>query len=273
MPRPSYIYEGFHPPFHGWRSQLSLAFHLARREVNSRYQGSALGFLWSLLNPLMMMLVFTFVFRIVFRAEVPDVPYAAFFLTGYLMWNAFSLAVYQNVNVVGEYRLLIDTHRFPVWTLPASRVLAAFFSYILTLPILIIVNAVLGVFPGSNLLFLPVVLFLTLAFATGVGLLVACLTPFFKDLAHLIEIAMTILYFGSPILYPASFVRDMMPQWALLLYDINPMNGLVELLHWCFLGLEPPTFPVIMSVLLSLATLLIGFLVFMRRSEYFNQLT
>ena len=270
QPQGEYIYEGVERPWSNWRHVLTLIFHLAKRQVAQRYQGSSLGFLWTLFNPLLMMIVYVFLFRFVFRAQVPNVPYACFFLVGYLMWNAFNMSVLHNVGVVMECKPLLDTHNFPAWTLPVSRVAAAWFNYLLTLPILLIFNACFKVFPGVTMLWLPLVLVVTLAFSIGLGMITAATTPFFRDLQQFIDIIMTVAYFLTPILYPYSFPATQIPEWARILYSLNPLTGLVEMMHHTFLGMELDAVPVVSAIVCSAALLFGGRIYFEKRRRFFH---
>src|SRR5262245_8957251 len=99
---PSYHLEDTTDPWSDWFQVAMLVKHLTRRHLAARYRGSLLGFIWSFLNPLLMMGVYTFVFRFVFRATVPGIPYPAFFLTGILAWNFFSTAVMNATTSVAD---------------------------------------------------------------------------------------------------------------------------------------------------------------------------
>ncbi len=266
----TYRYEGIDPPWSRPRDVATLVYHLARRQVTQRYQGSSIGFLWTLFNPLLMMVVYVFLFRYVFRAEVPNVPYPCYFLVGYLMWNALSMSVLHNVNVVIECKPLLDSHNFPAWTLPVSRVAAAWFNYLVTLPIMLVFNAVFGVLPGLELLWLPLALLVALALSVGLGLLTAATTPFFRDLQQFIDILMTVAYFLTPIIYPFSFAAANLPPLGLQLYSLNPVTGLVELMHHTYLGMPVQMVPTVSAVVCSIAVMWIGKAYFDSRRRYFH---
>jgi lipopolysaccharide transport system permease protein len=270
--RGEYLYDGIKAPWRDPREVAALVFHLAKRQLMIRYHGSALGFLWSFLNPLFNMLLYMFLFKIVFRGEIPNnVPFAAFFLAGYLVWNCLALSVNNNVYVIMECKPLLDSHAFPAWTLPASRVASAFFNLVMTLPVLLLLNAILGIFPSWRILLFPVALAMASCLALGVALLVSSITPFFRDLAQMTDVLLTVFYFASPILYPfAKIENSPLPDWAVALYQLNPVVGVAELMHYCFLPLPVSWMAVGWGAVGSLAVLGWGAWEFNRRKDDFG---
>ncbi len=208
---PVYQCEGEATIWSDWRKTATLVKHLTRRHLAARYRGSALGFVWSLLNPLLLMGVYTFVFRIIFRTTVPGVPYHVFFLTGILAWNFMSIASVNAAVSLVEWSPLIKKAAFPRLVLPISAVLSNAINYVVTLPLLILFNLLFGIAPTLSLLLLPCVLLLLLLVATGVGILLAALMPFFRDLQHLIEALFTVWLFFTPVLYPMTLVTQNFP--------------------------------------------------------------
>lgn len=239
---PAYILEGTTDTWQNWRKTAALTKHLAMRHLAQRYRGSSLGFLWSLLNPVLMTCIYSFVFKVVFRSEVPGVrSYTSYFLTGYLCWNFFSVAIFNAAASVAEGGHLINKCYFPRVVLPLSAILSSLMNYLMALPVLIVYNLIAGIWPGWSLLGLPVALGLTLLVAVGVGLLIASLAPFFRDLLQVLEVIFMAWFFATPIFYASSFIQDTFVQkgWspALLIFlKFNPMVGAVEAMHAVFLG-------------------------------------
>ena len=233
---PVYQCEGEANIWSDWRKTATLVKHLTRRHLAARYRGSALGFVWSLLNPLLLMGVYTFVFSIIFRTTIPGVPYHVFFLTGILAWNFISIASMNAAVSLVDGAPLIKKAAFPPIVLPLSAVLSNAINYVVTLPLLILFNLLFGIVPTLSLLLLPCALLLLLLMATGVGMLLAALMPFFRDLQHLIEALFTIWLFLTPVLYPMTLVTQNFPENLLPLYKLNPMVGIMRLVHAVFLG-------------------------------------
>ena len=247
-----------------WHKTAMLIKHLTWRHLAARYRGSSLGFAWSLLNPLILMGVYTFVFRYIFRATVPGVPFPVFLLTGILAWNFFSSAALNAAVSLVSGASLINKAAFPRITLPVSAVLASAVNYVVTIPIMIAFGMIFGVFPTFFLLLLPGALLLILLMAIGVGALLSALMPFFNDLQHLIEVALTIWFFLTPVVYPMSQV----PEGLVPFYRLNPMVGLIELVHSVFLGQALPFRSLAIAVAGVVVVLGAGLLVFRRVAKH-----
>ena len=247
-----------------WHKTAMLIKHLTWRHLAARYRGSSLGFAWSLLNPLILMGVYTFVFRYIFRATVPGVPFPVFLLTGILAWNFFSSAALNAAVSLVSGSSLINKAAFPRIALPVSAVLASAVNYVVTIPIMIAFGMIFGVFPTFFLLLLPGALLLILLMAIGVGALLSALMPFFNDLQHLIEVALTIWFFLTPVVYPMSQV----PEGLVPFYRLNPMVGLIELVHSVFLGQDLPFRSLAFAVAGVVVVLGAGLLVFRRVAKH-----
>jgi lipopolysaccharide transport system permease protein len=261
---PEYVFAGAANVWSDWRKTATLVKHLTRRHLAARYRGSALGFVWSLLNPVLLMGVYTFVFRYIFRATVPGVPYPVFFLTGILAWNFVSIAASNAAVSLVDGAALINKTAFPRIALPLSAVFSNAINYLMTLPLLVTFNLVFGIAPTSSLLLLPFVLLLLLLVAIGVGLLLAALIPFFRDLQHLIEVLFTIWFFLTPVLYPMTLVAQNLPAGLLPVYALNPMVGTMHLVHTVFLGQPLLEASIAIAVGGALGLFSLGLLVFQR---------
>lgn len=259
---PVYRLEGEANTWRDWRKTAMLIKHLTRRHLAARYRGSILGFLWSLLNPILMMCVYTFVFCFVFRATVPGIPYPVFFLTGILAWNFFNVAVMNAATSVVDNASLLSKSYFPREVLPVSAVLSNAVNYLAMIPILLVFNLIFGIVPSFTVLLLPLAFLLLLLVATGVGLIMASLVPFFRDLLQLLDILFMTWFFATPVLYPMSFLSKDLPASLLLLYELNPMVGAICLTRAVFLGEPVHVAAIAMSALGGLCLLGMGTWVF-----------
>jgi len=268
---PVYRLEGAADPWSDWHQTATLVQHLTWRHLAARYRGSVLGFVWSFLNPVLMMGVYTFVFRFVFRATVPGIPYPAFFLTGILAWNFLSIAVMNATTSVADNAFLINKLYFPRIVLPVSAVCANGLNYLATIPLLLVFNLLCGIAPSGAVLLLPLALVLLVCVATGVGLLTAGLAPFFRDLLQLLEVVMTAWFFATPVLYPISFLEQHLSAKLWILYHVNPMVGTVRLIHAVFLGQPVSVGAVAMAVGGAVGLLGAGLWVFSHQALRFSE--
>lgn len=178
-----------------------LVVNLTVRDLKVKYKGSALGIVWSLLNPLVMMAIYTLVFGIFLRAvKLPD--YWAFVLGGLLSWIFFSSALTSATVSFIRNPSLITKVAFPIESLPLATILANFINYLIMLAILLVVLVAVRVPVGVSLLVLPVIVVAQLAFTIGLGLFLASATVYFRDLEHLVGLVLTAWFYLTPILYP-----------------------------------------------------------------------
>jgi lipopolysaccharide transport system permease protein len=261
---PVYQFEGDANIWRDWRKTVTLVKHLTWRHLAARYRSSVLGFAWSLLNPVLLMGVYTFVFRFIFRATVPGVPYPVFFLTGILAWNFVSIAAINAAVSLVDGAALINRAAFPRLTLPISAVLSNAVNYLMTVPLLVTFNLLFGITPTLSFLLFPCAFLLLLLMAIGMGVLLAALMPFFRDLQHLIEVLFAVWFFLTPVLYPMSLVAQNLPEALLPVYELNPMVGTIHLVHTVFLGQSLPGMSVAMAVGGALSLLSLGLWIFHR---------
>jgi len=219
---------------------------LTARELAARYRGSLLGFVWSLVNPLMMLGVYWLVFDVVFQPRVPGArgPYAVFLVTGLFPWIWFSGSLLDACDTLGRNSGLIKKAVFPVEILPIVSVLSHLVHFLLALPIAlgaVAVAAALGrPVGGWGVLALPGVVLLQLLFSIGPAMALAALTVHFKDVRDLVTNLLTLGFFMTPVLYPLSGLRELaVPVW--LAVQLNPMTPFVESYHdTLFSGVVPP---------------------------------
>mgnify|MGYP000194440166 CR=1 FL=1 len=199
-------------------SYKELLFSLTKKELKVKYRGSALGFLWSLINPILTMLVYSFVFSIVLRAGIKQ--FAIFLICALLPFNFLSNSVNYGASSIIANSNLVNKIYFPREVIPLSIVLANLFNFFFELVALFIVLGIMGYKFYLYLYLLPVVIFIQIFLVVGMTLLVSALNVFFRDLQHLITIVMMVWFFGTPIIYPLSMV----PERYQFIIKINPMT-------------------------------------------------
>jgi ABC-2 type transport system permease protein len=268
---PVYQFEGHANVWSDWHKTVTLVKHLTRRHLAARYRGSALGFMWSLLNPMLLMGVYSFVFAFIFRATAPGIPYPVFLITGILAWNFVSIAAMNAAISLVDGAPLLKKTAFPHIALPISAVLSNTINYLITLPLLIVFNLLFGIAPTFSMLLFPGMLLLLLLVALSVGLLLAALVPFFRDLQPLIEVLFTMWFFLTPVLYPMSLVTQNLPAGLLPVYELNPMVGTMQLIHAVFLGQPLPGTSVAIAVGGVLCLLGLGLWVFQRLAMHVSE--
>ncbi len=208
------------------RIRWELLSSLVRKDLKVKYQGSAVGFAWSLANPLAMLGIYWLVFTKIIPNGIPD--FHVYLMAGLLVFSAFSSGVGNaSLSVVGNAGL-VKKVRFPLMVLPLSGVGFALVQFLLQLPVLLVIALISGVnFFGPQLLLAIPALALLLVFTTALGTLTAALNVRYRDTSHFVEIAMLIWFWLNPILYPAGFVKAKMGD-LFWLYFLNPMATVVS---------------------------------------------
>ena len=245
----------------------SLIVTLVIRELRARYRGSLLGFLWSFLNPLLLMLVYVLVFTVYLR--VPMDNYAVFLFTGLLPWLWFSASLGHATGVIVGSGGLVKRILFPAEILPLVSVLSNLVNFLLSLPLLFLFLFVFGIRPGPALAFLPLLLAIQLLLTVGLALPLAALNVHLRDVEQILSNGLVLLFFLSPILYPVSTVPVTLRLGETLtiplrpLYFLNPVAGLVQgYQNVIFFGREPHWIHLGMVTVLAVVTFWGGYRVF-----------
>jgi ABC-type polysaccharide/polyol phosphate export permease len=258
-----------------------LLYNLVVRDVKVRYKNSALGILWSLLNPLLMMLVFTFVFKVL-AGSSRLYAYPAFILIGILAWNLFSGSVIGATNSIVGNAPLVKKVYFPRVVLPTSIVLSNLVNFLLALPVYFVLAFVLGLRPTVWIAFLPAVIVVQILFTLGVAYILATVNVFYRDTRIVMEVVILAWFFLTPIFYPISEVgRGGLQVGGLSLesYDLqrwlrifNPMASIIasyrDVLYW---GNRPGLDFFFRTAVTAIAFLIFGYFVFHRFSSVFGE--
>lgn len=263
-------------------ARRELIWNLVLRSLRIRYKGSALGFLWTLLNPLMMMLIY-WLFISILRFEIP----LSHLLTGVIFWQFVAMCTSDAVRSVSGFPNLVKKAYFPRIVLPLSMVIANLINFALSIVVLGVILFLLKLFAQaavdfSFLWMLPFVLAIQFCLVLGIALLISSANVFFRDIEHIVGVVLQALFFLTPIIYPLSFVRERISGFKsggllLSIYLLNPMASLVTLFRKAFLGRElfagggflPPEPAFYISLGLSLVMLFAGVRVFGKLEPYF----
>lgn len=225
------------------RVRWELLTGLISKDLKVKYQGSVLGFLWSLANPLVLLAVYSFVFQVVLRSGIPR--FGFYLLAGLLVWNFFSGAVGGATGAVVGNAGLVKKVRFPLSVLPLSPVGFAAVHYALQLAMLLVVMTAVGdtaFFGPALFLVLPALLVIGVL-AVGVSFLVAALNVRYRDTQHIVEIALMAGFWVNPIVYSVSLVQAQLGTgWAYNVYFLNPVAGVVTAMQRALYA-DNPTLP------------------------------
>lgn len=218
-----------------WRYR-ELLFSMVRRELSIRYKNSLFGFLWSLLNPLLTVLVMTFVFKVIMGNPIPN--YSAYVLAAYLPFTFFQLALMDSSSCVLNTLPLIRKIYFPREILPLSLVISNFVHLVLALLVFFVyllvlwaLNPQVAPFQASAVL-LPILLIINFMLVCGLSFMLAAWTVFYEDLKYITSIILYLLFFLAPVMYFQEEAREKLSHFGkighigYLLYSSNPISAL-----------------------------------------------
>ena len=237
---------------------------LVQRDLKVKYRRSFLGYVWSLLNPLLMMCVMTVVFSYMFRFDIPNYP--LYLITGQTLWTFFNESTNMSMYSVLQNGALIKKVYIPKFIFPISRVLSSFVTMSFSLvAILIVMIFTRATFHWTILLF-PVPLFFLLLFAMGIGMVLSALSVYFRDITHLYGVLTLAWMYMTPIFYPISSL----PQNILPVIRANPMYVYITFFREIVLYGNVPGFTMWgQCIAFSIAVLAVGLVVFRKMQRDF----
>jgi ABC-type polysaccharide/polyol phosphate export permease len=209
-----------------------LLINLVARDLKLKYKGSIIGILWSLLNPLAMLIIYNWVFGTIMHSQIEHFP--LFLMSGLLPWNFFSSFVSMSVSTFTSNSGLITKVKLPNYIFPLSNLMFTGIIFLMMILIILISMPIFGVPYTSDLLYLPISIVLQLIFSFGLGLFLGTLNVFFHDTAHLVEILLMMWFWLTPVVYPF----DIIPKKFQFLISLNPMTLIINLYQKSIMGME-----------------------------------
>ncbi len=243
-----------------YRDLLAL---LIQRDVSIRYKQSAVGIAWAVLQPLVLMVIFTIVFRYFAGFRSDGYPYPLFVLCALLPWQYFARALSSTSDSLVSSASLVTKVYFPRLILPISKTISGLVDFAIGLVLLVVVLAWYRVVPGWELLLLPVFIAIAMLAAFAIGLWFTALNVRYRDIGLVVPFIIQIWMYGSPIAYSVQLVPE---HWRWI-YSINPMVGVSEGFRWALLGKAPPNPEPMAISLLIVLLMLVGGMSYFRRTE------
>lgn len=240
-----------------------LLYFLTWRDIKVRYKQTVLGAAWAILQPVVMMVVFSIFFGRLAKVPSDGFPYPIFTLCALLPWQLFARALNDSSNSLVANQNLITKVYFPRLAIPLAAVLSGLVDFAIAFVVFFAMMLYYGIVPTRAFLLLPFFILLAVSAALCVGLWLSALNVQYRDVRHAIPFVAQLWLFLSPVAYPSSLVPE---SWRLL-YGLNPMVGVVEGFRWALLGkAEGPRQVLVVSVVL-VTVLLVGGLHYFRRME------
>ena len=257
-------------PHHGWRqlglreiwAHRELLYFFIWRDLKVRYKQTAFGAAWAVLQPVLLMLVFSVSIGRISGVGPKDVPYPLFVFAGLIPWTMFasSLTGASNSLVGGE--AIITKVYFPRLLLPFASVGSFVLDFVISLGALAVLMAYYGVAPTLAIVWLPAFTLMALVSALGVGTFLSAVNVKYRDVKYVVPFLVQLWMFASPVVYTSTLI----PAQYHALYALNPMTGVVEGFRWALIGGPRPDELILVSAVASVVVLL-GSLVYFRRVE------
>ncbi len=244
-----------------------MIFSLVRRDLKGRYKGSALGFLWTFLNPLLQLAVYTMVFSVIMRAGIED--YYLFLFVALVPWIFFSTSLSGGSSCIWAQQEMVKKIYFPREVLPIAYVTSQFVNMLLSF---IVIFAVLF-FSGHScnpaaVLCLPVIMAVEYILALGMAMLSSAATVYFRDLEYILGIVTMAWQFLTPVMY----ARDMAPEQMRWVFGLNPMTSVIEAYREIlYYGKIPRLATLSSAAAIGIAVLLVGWYTFHQLQKHFAE--
>lgn len=242
---------------------------LVTKDFKRKYRRSVLGIAWSVLNPLMMMIVMSVVFSFVFRADIENYP--LYLILGNITFSFMSESTSQALMSFIDAAPLLKKVRVSRFVFPVQKVLFALVNFTFSLVAVALVMLWFRVVPTWHIIWLPVCLFLLVLFCSGIGLIVGSLAVFFRDVVHLWSVILTAWTYLTPIFWvPTQLAANGAPTWVMSIVELNPMYGFVTFVRDIFLWNQNPSMQTLgLCVFWAVIMLGIGILVFRKTQHKF----
>lgn len=242
-----------------------LAWRLVHRDLTIRYKRSVLGFFWTMLHPLLMMLIFLVVFSQVFRFTTPH--YETYFLSEYIGWMFFSQTVTHVMMAVQWNGPLLKRVRVPPSIFTISATLSGFVNLALSVVMLLVIMLIVRAPLKPVLWFLPFALLILALFTFGIALAFGAISVFFADVREMVQAALPALMYLTPIIYPISIIPD---HWRPF-FALNPLAYVLEIVRDpLYYGILPTGLTLTIAIVMSIGSVAFGWMIFRRLAPRFH---
>ncbi len=240
---------------------------LIKKDIKLKYRNSVLGIVWTLLEPLLTMIVLTVVFTEVLDRTIPYFP--IYVLSGRLLYGFFSTGTKQCLKSVRNHSSMIRKVYVPKYIYPLSTSLSSFVTFLISLTVLIIVAAVQHVQPTYHLFEAIIPIFAMLLITTGVGLILTTLDVFFRDLEYLWGVITMMIMYTSAIFYPVERVFTPDAGWKIWIFKLNPLFAAIYNFRNAIFGEAPDSYFTAYSLGFGAVSLIFGIILFYKKQDKF----
>ncbi len=241
-----------------------MIFSLVRKDLRTRYKGSVLGFLWTFINPLLQLVVYTLVFSTIMRVNVDK--FYIYLFVALVPWIFFTSSIQGGTTSILSGADLIKKIYFPRLVLPIAVTSAAFMNMVFSMIIVFIALIISGIGLSWHIVYLPVIMVLEYFFALGMAFIFSALNVYFRDLEHILGIVTMAWFYGTPIVYTI----EMVPEQFLGFFYLNPMTHIVDAYRAILYYHQVPDFSTLSSIVVfSVVFIVTGYILFQKLQRHF----
>ncbi len=243
-----------------------LFYILSWRDLKVRYKQTILGATWSIIRPVLTTIIFTIVFSKIAKLQNPgNAPYILMVFAGMLPWQFFSNALSESSgSLIGNSNLITKVY-FPRLIVPASSVITSFVDFLISFFILIMMMIIFNFLPNWQIIFLPLFVLMVFLLAFGAGLYLTALNVKYRDFRYIIPFIIQFGLYITPVGFSSNIINE---KWKLV-YELNPMVGVINGFRWCILGDEISTSSILISLIITAFILIFGFRYFRKMEKTF----
>ena len=244
-----------------------LFYFLSWRDILVRYKQTVIGVAWSIIRPILTMIVFTIIFGKIAKLPSGNVPYPILVFVALLPWQFFTSALQSSSNSLVSNAGMISKIYFPRMIIPASSIIVAFIDFLISFLILIILIFWYRFIPDWRVVTIPLFLILAILLTLGAGFLISSLNVKYRDFQYIVPFIVQLGLYISPV----GFSSDIIPQKWKIIYSLNPMVGIIDGFRWAFFGTQTSylLLSIIFSIVLVISILFIGVWYFRKTERTF----
>jgi lipopolysaccharide transport system permease protein len=250
-------------PFRELWLYRELLYFFVWRDVKIRYKQTVIGAAWAVLQPLLLMIVFTLFFGRLAHIPTDGLPYPVFYYSALLPWMYFAASLQSATSTIVDNQRVITKVYFPRLDLPLSAVLSGLVDFAISFLMFVAIMAYYHVRPTASLIWLPAFLLLTVLTALGAGLWLSALNAIYRDVRYVVPFLVQFWLFASPLVYPSSRVPE---KWRGM-YGLNPMAGVIEGFRWSLTGHGKPSARLLSESVIVVALLVLSGLAYFQKME------
>lgn len=221
-------------------SYKDLFLTLAWRDFKVRYAQTTIGLLWAFVQPIITLIILNVVFGRFAGVDTDGIPHILFTITGLSIWTYFSFVMTNSGGSIISAQGMVQKIYFPRLIIPLSKAVVGLIDFGITLLILTVLMVYYQFTPSANIWYAPVFILMGMLAALSVGIWLSALTVRYRDFQHILPFMVQIGLYATPVAYPITMAADNFPKWAMTLYYLNPMAGVVQGFRWSVLGGEFP---------------------------------